>query len=114
MEKYKTISQPIATHGAFLADQTGMGKTILISFFISWLFENGVTPKGLSKPTLIVCPALLVESWAKEIMTKFRNLKVGVLYMQMPISSKPSDSQIKASLPGSLDIYRVSKAVRIS
>lgn len=80
MEKYKNISEPIATHGAFLADQTGIGKTILISFFISWLFENGVPPKGRSKPTLIVCPALLVESWAKEIMTKFRSLKVEVLY----------------------------------
>ena len=41
MEKYKNISEPIATHGAFLADQTGMGKTILISVFITWLFENG-------------------------------------------------------------------------
>ena len=80
LENYKSISQSIATHGAFLADQTGMGKKILISFFISWLFEHGVTPKGLSKPTLIVFPALLVERWAKEIMTKFRNLKVGVLY----------------------------------
>ena len=33
IEKYKSISKLIATHGAFMADQTRMGKTILVSIF---------------------------------------------------------------------------------
>ena len=80
-ERFLDMSSILETWGAFLADQTGMGKTILILFLISWLVENhDYHVEGEDRPTLITSPAMLVESWASESHARFRNLKITLLY----------------------------------
>ena len=46
----------VRTDAAFLADQTGMGKTILVLFFLSWIARNHVFPPGENLPTLVAAP----------------------------------------------------------
>ena len=80
-EEFTDLSNILPTAGAFLADQTGMGKTILVLFLVSWLAENHeFLGEGENRPTLITCPAMLVESWAGEARTRFPNLEIAIMY----------------------------------
>lgn len=77
--------------GMFLADQTGMGKTILMPFVLSWMIENQCNKnKKENKPTLISCPAMLVESWAGDARRMFPNIKIGVMYAGAKDFSDPT------------------------
>lgn len=70
----------LPTLGAFLADQTGMGKTILVLYLIAWIVENHEYPEGENKPVLVLCPMQLVESWANDTCQKFPSLQIGIMY----------------------------------
>ena len=68
--------------GAFLADQTGMGKTFMVLFLIAWMVENVDITEGYSKPTLVVCPAMLVENWANACNERFPNIRIAIMYAE--------------------------------
>ena len=68
--------------GAFLADQTGMGKTFMVLFLIAWMVDNVDVTEGHSKPTLVVCPAMLVESWADVCNERFPNISIAIMYAE--------------------------------
>ena len=70
----------LKTAGAIVADQTGMGKTIMILFFVAWIVQNVRYSKGLNLPTLIACPASIVKSWAEETRARFPQLQVGIMF----------------------------------
>lgn len=70
----------LPTFGAFLADQTGMGKSILVLFLIAWIVENHEYPEGENKPVLVLCHTQLVESWANDTCKKFPSLQIGIMY----------------------------------
>ena len=78
----KDTTKILVPGGAFLADQTGMGKTIMVLFLIACMVENVEVLEGNSKPTLVVCPAMLVESWANVCLDKFPNLSIAIMYAE--------------------------------
>ena len=57
--------------GGILADDMGLGKTIQMIAYLAAMKEAGVT-----KPSLIVCPASLVYNWVEEFYRFAPDLKV--------------------------------------
>ena len=103
--KYIEAAQILRTYGAFVAAQTGMGKTIMILFFISWMLENHLFPAGTNKPTLVACPAILVESWALEAQSRFPNLEIAIMnaeagnFEDPTLSSRAHPTEFNKKLP---------------
>lgn len=50
----------------------------MMLFFTQWLREN--SDLSLSMPTVVACPAQLVEAWAWECQARFPKLKVAIMY----------------------------------
>ena len=78
----KDTTKILVPRGAFLADQTGMGKTFMVLFLIAWMVENVDVTEGHSKPTLVVCPAMLVENWANACHERFPNIRIAIMYAE--------------------------------
>lgn len=56
--------------GALLADDMGLGKTIQLWSFLEWArFEQ--EHRGVQKPSLIICPLSLIETWLDEYQKFF-------------------------------------------
>lgn len=68
----KALIQP--TLGGIVADQGGTWKNYPNPMFsVFWMTKNRITETD-SKPALVVCPPMLVESWANEANTRFPKL----------------------------------------
>ena len=78
--KKVTADGVVHTHGAILSDQTGMGKTILVLFLLSWLVENHTFPAGQNLPTLVAAPQMLVEEWASAAQKFIPRLKIAIMF----------------------------------
>jgi len=52
-------------HSILISDGVGVGKTISAGYIISFLQES------LSRPSLVVCPPMLVDKWLLELRGKF-------------------------------------------
>jgi DNA excision repair protein ERCC-6 len=65
----------LSNRGSILADEMGLGKTLsAISFLVC------LKTSGKFGPTLVVCPATVINQWKDEIETwgesTFENLKI--------------------------------------
>ena len=74
-------------HGGFIADQTGMGKTIKVLYFLSWVSRYHIGPsKGgdtkTNKAKLVLAPTMLVEQWTEGCANLFPDLAFGVMYTE--------------------------------
>ena len=58
--------------GGILADEMGLGKTVQTLAFLSCLNKR----KSHAKPSLVVCPASLVENWKRETIRFCPSMKV--------------------------------------
>ncbi|XP_014603046.1 PREDICTED: DNA excision repair protein ERCC-6 isoform X3 [Polistes canadensis] len=70
--------------GGLLGDEMGLGKTIQVIAFLagldcSELLSDGERFRGLG-PTLIICPATLMEQWVKHFHDWWPILRVAVLH----------------------------------
>lgn len=73
--------------GGFIVDQTGMGKTIQVLYYLSWVAKNHIESlRGrnhkTNKAKLIVAPTVLVEQWTEECANLFLGLDFGVMYAE--------------------------------
>lgn len=73
----KALVKP--TLGGMVADQIGLGKTIPTLYLLSGMTKYYISEKD-SKSALVVCPPMLIESWAKEANTKFPEMSIGIIY----------------------------------
>lgn len=72
---------PLSGYGALLADEMGMGKT-LMSIALIWTLLKQTPLKGeppLAKRVLIVCPVTLVNNWKTEIKKWLGPSRLGVM-----------------------------------
>jgi DNA repair and recombination protein RAD54B len=72
---------PTSGYGALLADEMGMGKT-LMSIALIWTLLKQTPLKGeppLAKRVLIVCPVTLVNNWKTEIKKWLGPSRLGVM-----------------------------------
>ena len=78
--QYIEASTLLIPGGGFLADQTGLGKIVLVLCFVAWMTSNHCHAEGYNKPTLITCPPTLVRNWAGEAHERFPELNLGLMY----------------------------------
>ena len=88
-ENNRTLASVIPTSGALLADQTGMGKTIMVLSFLAWIAENHIFPTGENLPTLVAMPQMLVEEWTTTATRLFPTLKIAIIFSDGTRLSNP-------------------------
>ncbi|XP_063983624.1 DNA excision repair protein ERCC-6-like [Diachasmimorpha longicaudata] len=81
--------------GGLLGDEMGLGKTIQIIAFLagldcSELLSDGGRFRGLG-PSLIVCPATLLEQWVDHFHSWYPALRVATLHQSGNYQGTPSD-----------------------
>ena len=74
-------------HGGFIVDQTGMGKTIQVLYYLSWVSKYYIQPpqgknKKTNKAKLVLAPRMLVEQWSEECAETLLDLSFGVMYAE--------------------------------
>lgn len=83
-----------ATPGVLLADDMGLGKTLQLAslFLLARATRSDALPP---KPTLVVCPVILLQNWVSELEKFFRPEAVGelvVLYGETTRKLKRGDT----------------------
>ncbi|KAL8882511.1 MAG: hypothetical protein Q9198_000508 [Flavoplaca austrocitrina] len=68
--------------GAILADSMGLGKTFIAASYILRRHEQRLesNDQDLGKPTLIVCPAILVNQWVRELTEIIPNIEIYIYH----------------------------------
>ena len=90
-------------HGGFVADQTGMGKIIMVLYYLSWASRYRIEPprkgnKETNKAKLVVASTILVEQWTEECANLFPDLDFGVMYAESEsMKAKVSALQSRSS-----------------
>ena len=83
--------------GGIFADDMGLGKTITVLALISSKWREGKT----AKPTLIVCPASLLQHWEKEI--KAHLCKCNIIVLHGKTKALPDDiDEGSSAVPGTI------------
>jgi len=62
--------------GGILADDMGLGKTVQTLAWLAWLKEKN---KGATRPSLVICPASVLQNWRREAERFVPSLKVLLL-----------------------------------
>ncbi|XP_012275144.1 DNA excision repair protein ERCC-6 [Orussus abietinus] len=81
--------------GGLLGDEMGLGKTVQVIAFLagldcSNLLSDGGRFRGLG-PTLIICPATLLEQWVKHFHDWWPILRIATLHQSGTYSGDPYD-----------------------
>ncbi|KAJ4809891.1 Protein CHROMATIN REMODELING 8 [Rhynchospora pubera] len=61
--------------GGIIGDEMGLGKTVQVISFLASLHYS-----SLYKPSIVVCPATLLEQWEREAKTWYPKFKVAILH----------------------------------
>jgi hypothetical protein len=64
--------------GGIIADEMGLGKTVQITAFLASLHHSQPTVRF--GPTLIVCPATIMNQWMRELHTWYPEMRVMLLH----------------------------------
>lgn len=86
----------LATHGRFIVNTMGLGKTFFALFYLNILAVHGpfVAP---FQPTLILAPSdVVLHQWLEAIYRFFPDLKIIVTHGHKPIESKYADLLVSA------------------
>lgn len=62
--------------GGIIGDEMGLGKTVQITSFLAGLHYS----KKLKKPTIVVCPATVMQQWVNEFHRWWPPLRVSILH----------------------------------
>jgi DNA excision repair protein ERCC-6 len=73
--------------GGILGDEMGLGKTVQISAFLAAMDHS-----GKFKPTLIVCPATVMNQWVRELQSWWPYFRVGIFHSS---STRPKMKTLK-------------------
>jgi len=85
------LQQHSHKRGSILADEMGLGKTISTIALLATLYTTARETEQRLGPTLVVCPATMVNQWKSELQ-----LWTGGLY-------HPTLIRVFTSLPAELD-----------
>jgi DNA excision repair protein ERCC-6 len=73
--------------GGIIGDEMGLGKTIQVISFLSSLHFSGL----LHGPTLIACPATVLQQWVYEFHTWYPRMRVALLHDSGTFHGKKKD-----------------------
>lgn len=101
--------------GGLLGDEMGLGKTVqVIAFFAgldcSELLSDGGRFRGLG-PTLIVCPATLLEQWIQHFHDWWPSMRIVTLHQLGTYQGEPEDL-IESIKPGGIVLTSYSGVLR--
>lgn len=61
--------------GGIIGDEMGLGKTVQLAAFLAGLHHS-----GLFRPSLVVCPATVLNQWLRELRRWYPTFRVVVLH----------------------------------